>query len=154
MKRSTASTLLLLFCCLSFLPVKGIAQTASESLEGALLELKDYSVYVNRKPVAVNVGSLGGKVLWFCLPDQGQFIISTTPHKGYDFKKVGTIRGNVISFSHNGSYYEWVSISPIVGSGAEKELWLMVASNFITKECAGGVCFGGASPFEALLSTK
>jgi hypothetical protein len=146
------SLLLLLFCTLT---PDMVAQSPSPASlpEDALLEMKNYSLFVNRIPVAENVGTLGGKVVWFCLPDKGPFIISTNPHKGYDFKKVGVITGKTISFTHDDKVYEWVSRSSVLGDGTERELWLLVDAKY-RSVCSGGVCFGGASPFEGFMSGK
>lgn len=157
MKRLTASKLLLPLCCFSLLAASAIAQTPSTTdspVKDAVLELKDFSLYINRQPVAENVGSFGGTVVWFYLPDQGQFIISTNPHKGYDFQKVGTIAGNSISFWHKENYYEWISRMQVLSEGSEKEVWLMVDTGYSPKDCGGGVCFGSATPFERFIKNR
>jgi hypothetical protein len=156
MKRFTTFALLLLFCCLHLRTMDGIAQTISktESTDEVELKMRNISLYVNRQTVAETGGGMGGKVLWFTLKDGRQFIVSTNPHNGYDFKKAGKIVGNVISFWHEDNYYEWTSTELITSDGLEKEVWLLVGTSYLKNNEVKGITFGAASPFYAAMKDR
>ncbi|MGI8995802.1 MAG: hypothetical protein ACR2GW_03925 [Pyrinomonadaceae bacterium] len=69
--------------------------------------------------------SCTGALVWFSLPERGRFIFSLAPHEGYNFQKLGMIEDNKISFTWKGVRYEWISETPIVGSGGAWNLWVL-----------------------------
>jgi hypothetical protein len=148
MKRLSLS--LLLVSCSLTLTLFAQSVPTKTSQPDADLKLEDYNLYLNGRHVIESGGSVSGKVVWFCLPDKGPFVLSTNPHDGYDFNKVGVIKGNTISFTHDSNYYEWVSTSQVVSDGAERDLWLLVDEKY-RNVCFKGVSFGCASPFEEFI---
>jgi hypothetical protein len=121
----------------------------------AQMALTGYSLYIDQKAVATNLGSIGGKVVWFIGPGVGRFVISTNSHYGYPFAKAGQIRGGTISFHFNEIEYRLVSTEPVLSNGADADVWLMVEAVDHPKECLTSVsCFGAASPFEHYMKIR
>lgn len=75
--------------------------------------------------------SCTGALVWFSLPERGRFIFSLAPHEGYGFQKIGMIEDNKISFAWKGVRYEWISETPIVGSGGAWNLWLLHDPDYV-----------------------
>ena len=99
------------------------------------LNISNYKLLVNGEMVAgaKRTGGCAGPLVWFHLPGKGRFILSLTPHDGYDFRKVATIEHNKISFNWDGTRYEWFSSSPVVGSGGNWNLWVMLDAGYISE---------------------
>jgi hypothetical protein len=96
------------------------------------LAIKNYHLYVDNKLVTTTGRrNCTGAMIWFHLPGRGRFVFSLVPYEGYDFRKVGVIEDNKISFTWNGVSYEWVSREPIVGSGGLWNLWVLHDPNFV-----------------------
>jgi hypothetical protein len=97
------------------------------------LNISNYKLLVNGEMVAgaKRTGGCAGPLVWFHLPGKGRFILSLMPHAGYDFRKVATIEHNKISFNWDGTYYEWFSSSPIIGSGGNWNLWVTRDADYI-----------------------
>lgn len=72
-----------------------------------------------------------GALVWICLPGRGRFIFSLLPHEGYDFKKVGVIEENKITFLWKSTQYELISTAPIVGSGGIWNLWVFYDPEYV-----------------------
>lgn len=121
--------------------------------DDAVFDLQNVSLYINRAAVAESVGSCGGTVVWFYVQDKGQFVFSSNPHDGFEFQKVGTVRGNMISFWYKEDLYEIFSSSQIIKDGNETDLWLMHDANYRPKGC-DNICFGGASPFDFFIKSR
>lgn len=97
------------------------------TLDSVEMAVKDYKLYLNGRRVGGGRPSQGftGTLLWFYVPDKGRFIFSLTPRDGYEFEKVAQIEDNKISFTIGEDVYEWVSSTPIVGSGGKWNLWVL-----------------------------
>jgi hypothetical protein len=156
MKRLPLFITLTLSGCFILVALSVAAQTDRKkgpAKEDAVFELQHVSLYINHAPVAESIGTCGGTVIWFYLPDKGQFIFSSNPHEGFEFQKIGTVRGNLISFWHNENLYEMISTSPIVTDGGEADLWMMHDASSRPKGC-DTICIGGASPFEYFMKSR
>ena len=153
MKRTYVASLLqaLVLSVLLFSAVD--ASTLAEDPKPTLT-LKDYSLFVDGVALAENAGSCGGRILWFSLPKQGQFIISTEVYEGYKFEKIAELRNNTISFSLEGKLYQLTSSAPILSDVSEMELWVLHDAAFQPKGCNRGVCAGSASPFEHFIKHR
>jgi hypothetical protein len=97
------------------------------TLDSVEMAVKDYKLYLNGRRVGGGRASQGfaGALIWFYVPDKGRFIFSLTPRPGYEFEKIARIEDNRISFSIGEDVYEWVSSTPIVGSGGKWNLWVL-----------------------------
>lgn len=97
------------------------------TLDSVEMAVKDYKLYLNGRRVGGGRPSQGftGALLWFYVPDKGRFIFSLTPREGYEFEKVAQIEDNKISFTIGEDVYEWISSTPIVGSGGKWNLWVL-----------------------------
>lgn len=97
------------------------------------LTIKNYQLYVDTRPVVTSRGlrNCTGALVWFSLPGRGRFIFSLVPYQGYDFRKVGVIEDNKISFTWKGVNYDWISRDAIVGSGGFWNLWVMHDQEYI-----------------------
>lgn len=96
---------------------------------------------------------MGGRVFWFWLPEQGQFIISPEPHEGYRFEKAAQVRDDTLSFTLEGKLYQWTSTAPILSDGGEMEMWVLHDAEFRPKDCRG-FCAGSASSFKYFLEGR
>jgi len=97
------------------------------SLEVVALEMKDYSLMVNDKLIAMGKSKTGssGALLWIYIPNRGRFIVSLVPREGYPFQKSGTVAGNKIEFTVNGDRYQWLSGSAILREEGTWNLWVL-----------------------------
>lgn len=96
------------------------------------LAIRKYQLYVDGQPLITSgLRNCGGAMVWFSLPERGRFIFSLVPYEGYDFRKVGVIEDNKISFTWKGVSYEWVSREPIVGSGGLWNLWVLHDQDYV-----------------------
>jgi hypothetical protein len=95
-------------------------------LNNVELAVNNYQLVVDEQAVVTSgLRNCTGALVWFYLPGRGRFIFSLVPYEGYDFRKVGVIADNKISFRWKGVSYEWVSRAPIVGSGGLWNLWVL-----------------------------
>jgi hypothetical protein len=103
------------------------------TLANVELAVRDYKLLVNDEQVAGGKPTRGceGALVWFYVPGKGRFIFSLIPHQGYDFRKIGVIEDNKISFALGSDRYEWVSSAPIVGNGGNWNVWVLVDSTYI-----------------------
>ena len=95
------------------------------SLSDVPLKVTNYNLLVNGESAWRSTGGCSGPLVWFSLAGRGRFIFSLTPRPGYDFKKVGTVEHNKISFAWGEDRYEWVSALPVVGTGGNWSLWVL-----------------------------
>jgi hypothetical protein len=96
------------------------------TLEEVQLKMTNYKLSVNGETIKDRPsGGCAGALIWFALPDRGRFIVSLVPHAGYDFRKVGSIRHNTLSFDWGDDHYEWESAQPIVGTGGNWNVWVL-----------------------------
>ena len=147
-----ASFLQTLFLGILLFAVAGISVHAQNS--DPSLALKDYSLFVDGVPLVEKQATFGGRVVWFSLPKQGQFIISTAPQKGYKFEQIAEVKGNIISFSLADKFYQLSSIEPILSDGGEMKLWVFHDNEFQPKGSDKGVSGGAASHFEYFLEHR
>lgn len=89
------------------------------------LKVTNYSLLVNGESVWKSTSGCAGALVWFSLGDRGRFVFSLVPRPGYDFRKVGQVEHNKISFEWGGDRYEWVSSQPVVGGGGNWNLWVL-----------------------------
>ncbi len=147
-----ASFLQTLFLGILLFTVAGISVHAQDT--DAFLNLKDFSLFVDGVPLKEKMGSFGGRVVWFSLPKQGQFIISTTPQEGYKFEQIAEVKGNIISFSLADKFYQFTSIEPILSDGGEMKLWVFHDVEFQPKDSEKGISAGAATHFEYFLKHR
>lgn len=95
-----------------------------------------------------------GALVWFYLPGHGRFILSLVPRAGYDFRKIGVVSGDRLSFTAGGRRYEWISSAPIVtiGSGTWN-LWVLHDPDYRPEHTPADTPFlvGGAERVEHLI---
>jgi hypothetical protein len=103
------------------------------TLANVELGVRDYKLLVNDEQVAGGKPTRGceGALIWFYVPGKGRFIFSLIPHRGYDFRKIGVIEDNKISFALGSDRYEWISSEPIVGNGGNWNVWVLVDSTYM-----------------------
>jgi hypothetical protein len=107
-----------------------LRQAASEeprdfSPEDVQLKVSDYRLKVNGETVHRSTGGCAGAVIWFSLGDRGRFVFSLVERPGFDFRKVGAVRNNVVSFEWGGDRYEWESSLPVIGAGGSWNVWVL-----------------------------
>jgi len=112
------------------------------------LAMRDYKLHINGELVgggARPARGCEGALVWFYVPERGRFIFSLIPREGYDFKKIGVIENNKISFKSGGDLYEWTSTAPVVGtsSGGSWHLWVLHDAAYVSdfdsqEQIAGG----------------
>ena len=56
-------------------------------------------------------------MIWTGLPGHGRVFLSLAPRPGYDFKKIGAVAGDRISFAIEGDRYEWISQGAVATAG-------------------------------------
>ncbi|MDT4955000.1 MAG: hypothetical protein QOJ02_3138 [Acidobacteriota bacterium] len=118
------------------------------TLEDVAMKMINYQLLVNGELVAggKRSGACAGPLIWFHLPERGgRFIFSLMPHAGYDFQKIGTIENNRIKFKLDGANYEWVSNTPVVGTGGNWNLYVLYDPGYIPDPFLLGVN-GAAKP--------
>jgi hypothetical protein len=89
------------------------------------LKVADYKLKVNGETVHRSTGGVAGALVWFSLGDRGRFVFSLVERPGFEFKKVGSVRHNTVSFEWGGESYEWESAQPVVGTGGNWNLWVL-----------------------------
>jgi hypothetical protein len=95
------------------------------TLEDVPLKVTNYKLRVGGETIYRTSSGCAGALVWFALPGSGRFVFSLVPRPGYDFRKVGTVRHNTISFEWDGVSYEWESALPVVGTGGNWNLWVL-----------------------------
>lgn len=99
------------------------------TLNNVELALRDFKLRINDEEVAAkNVArECKGALVWFYVPGRGRFIFSLAPHAGYDFRKIGVIEDNKISFALEGTTYEWISRASVINanSSGKWNLWVL-----------------------------
>ena len=66
----------------------------------------------------------------FYVAGKGLFIISIRPREGHNFQKIGVAEGNKISFSYGGDKYEWVGHDPVIASGGNWDIWVLLETDY------------------------
>ncbi len=117
-------------------------------------KLKDAALWIDGKKAFEDDGEYEGDIIWFLLPNQGQFIFSLEPHQGYDFQQIATLSGKTISFSLEGKSYQLIASAPILSNGGDAKLWLWHDGQYQPEGCENEMCISSAAPFEAFLEQK
>jgi hypothetical protein len=94
-------------------------------LDDVQLRVSDYKLKVNGETVYRSTGGVAGAVVWFALADRGRFVFSLVERPGFEFRKVGSVRHNTVSFEWGGERYEWESALPVVGTGGNWNVWVL-----------------------------
>lgn len=103
----------------------GVGEPRDFSPEGVQLKVSDYKLKVNGETVYRSTGGCAGAVIWFSVGDRGRFVFSLVERPGFEFRKVGAVRNNVVSFEWGGEKYEWESSLPVVSTGGSWNLWVL-----------------------------
>ncbi|MDQ4120719.1 MAG: hypothetical protein M3209_04645 [Acidobacteriota bacterium] len=82
-------------------------------------------------PVGNQVRRYNGSLLWFYLPEKGFFVVSLEPREGYDFRRIGILNNNKISFRLDDDEYEWTSSEPFLPIEGAWRLWVLHVPNYI-----------------------
>ena len=102
-------------------------EPADFSLSDVQLQLADFKLYINGNLVErPSTHSIRARFAGFEFNKYGLLVLTPTPVKGYDFKKVGVINENKLSFTLNGDKFEIVSSVMILGLGKKWNLWAAV----------------------------
>src|SRR5262249_13436066 len=102
------------------------------TIDNVMLKLSGFRLIINGKVRSGDreMGGFAGPLPFFYVTGKGRFILSITPHEGYDFQKIGVIDDNKIGFSYGGDEYEWICRSPVLGHGGKWHLWVMHDDSF------------------------
>jgi hypothetical protein len=108
------------------------AQPRDFTLDSVEIAVSDPRLVVNGEMLAGARAqrSVSGALVWFYVPGRGRFVLSLVPRAGYDFRKIGLIEGNRASFDFRGEHFEWVSSTPLVGSGGDWFAWVLFDPNY------------------------
>lgn len=96
------------------------------SADAVMIQMAEATLRVNGSPAGAldgaaegdwAGGSAQGDVLWTEIPGRGRVFLSLVPRAGYQFKKIGVVAGDRISFTIEGDQYEWISTGAIVTAG-------------------------------------
>jgi hypothetical protein len=82
-------------------------------------------------------GYVSGDVIWLQLPGRGRAFFSLVARPGFAFEKVGTVAGNRLRATIDGTNYEWITRAPIVTPDAPPyvdartwNLWVLHDRNY------------------------
>ena len=151
-KTHTASFLQTVFFCILLLTVSNTTIDAQDSVP--YLKMKNSRLFINGVLSKDRGGSFAGRIVWFSLPKQGQFLITTTPQDGYKFEQIAEVKGNIISFTLADKLFELTSSEPILNNGNEMKLWVFHDIEFQPKGSEKGVFYGAASHFDFFLKHR
>ena len=141
-----------LFLGILLFTVAGISVRAQDP--DPSLALKNYSLFIDGVSLVEKQGSFGGRVVWFSLPKQGQFIISTAPQKGYKFEQIAEVGSNIISVSLADKFYQLSSVEPMLSDGGSMKLWVLHDAEYQPEGSEKGISAGSASHFEYFLEHR
>jgi hypothetical protein len=71
-----------------------------------------------------------GSLLWFHVPEKGLFVVSLEPREGYDFRRIGFLSGNKVSFQLGSDEYEWTSSEAFLPIEGAWRLWVLHVPNY------------------------
>ncbi len=122
------------------------------------MKLTNIKILLNGREVA-NPGSVYGPIAiaYFYIPKKGRFIFSLSPHEGYNFKKIGKLVDNEISFTINGDKYKLTSDSVILAVRGSWNLWVLHDTDYRPRVGLGSYSpywFGVASKMKTLMTKK
>ncbi|HEV3470039.1 MAG TPA: hypothetical protein VG148_12005 [Pyrinomonadaceae bacterium] len=95
------------------------------TLEDVQMKVTGYRLLVDGEQVARSTSGCSGSLVWFSLTGRGRFVFSLVARPGYDFRKVGAVSHNKITFEWEGTRFEWASSLPVVGGGGNWNLWVL-----------------------------
>jgi len=81
------------------------------------LHLQSPRLSINGKLEVSSTGDVTGAAVWFAMGKRGRYILSLVPHPDLGFRKIGEVRGTVLSFT-NGSDTFNLNASPPIAPGA------------------------------------
>jgi len=87
-------------------------------------------------PVGNLIRRYEGSLLWFYLPEKGFFAVSLEPREGYDFRPVGVLNNDKISFRTGGDEYEWKSSEAFLPIEGTWRLWILHVPNYVPPSVA------------------
>lgn len=151
-KTRVASFLQTVFFCILLFTVANTTIHAQDN--GSFLEMRNSRLFIDGVMLQDKGGSFAGRIVWFSLPKQGQFIISTAPQKGYKFEQIAEVKGSIISFTLADKFFELTSSEPILNNGNEMKLWVFHDIDFQPKGSEKGVFYGAASHFDFFLKHR
>ncbi|HWT00885.1 MAG TPA: hypothetical protein VN256_11620 [Pyrinomonadaceae bacterium] len=118
------------------------------------LELGNTKVTENGESVMEVGGKCGaGQVLAFHLPEKGWFVASVEPFAGYDFQKIGKLKGNKIVFRLDNRKYEIISDQPISSQARSLDLWVVRIAPPADKAHTEGKAISCSTDFKYWLET-
>jgi hypothetical protein len=82
-------------------------------------------------PVGNQIRRYNGSLLWFYLPEKGFFAATLTPLEGYDFRPIGVLNDNKISFRLGDDEYEWISSESFLPLEGAWRLWILHVPNYV-----------------------
>lgn len=130
--------------------------------------LDDVELRLSKPVLRVNGGVVAssgnpgvrGPILWINVPERGRFVFSLRPHEGYDFRRLGVIEQDRLSFKVGEEGYVLNSSEPILTSaGGVWNLYVLheashkpraqaVAAESGTPPSSKGLTFGAAGRIE------
>lgn len=87
-------------------------------------------------PVGNRMRRYEGSLLWFYLPEKGFFAVSLEPREGYDFRPVGVLNDDKISFRTGGDEYVWTSSEAFLPIEGTWRLWILHVPNYVPPSVA------------------
>ena len=93
---------------------------------GSYLKINDDSFAVGNR-----MRRYDGSLLWFYVPEKGFFAVSLEPREGYDFRRIGILHGNKISFRLGDDEYQWTSSEAFLPIEGVWRLWILHVPNYI-----------------------
>lgn len=82
-------------------------------------------ILIDGKEEANQCGSRGTLIYFFLPKRQERFVFSLVPRDGFDFRKVGLGDVDRITFSWEGTRYQWIGEEPVVGPGLRFPVWVL-----------------------------
>lgn len=95
------------------------------TLEDVQMRVTGYRLVVGGEQVSRSTSGCAGSLVWFSVTGRGRFIFSLVPRPGYEFRRVGSVSHNKITFAWGGEQFEWVSSLPVVAGGGNWNLWVL-----------------------------
>ncbi len=112
----------------STIEARDFSPDAIESrLNNAQLFIDDKKISTSAKE---NYVAGDGEFLYLYVPGKGRFIFSLAPRPNYDFKKLGTVENNKISFAFENTSYQLISMLPVLEIRGKWNLWIFHDSEY------------------------
>ena len=94
------------------------------SIDDVMLRIERPDIYLNKRKYTTE-STVAGNINWIYIKGKGRFIFSFKQQPKYNFRKIGVIKNNELTFEYDGDKYRFVSKNPILGSGGKWNLWVM-----------------------------